>query len=83
MALGFKFEAESNERDARSKTYEVVREFVRRFEDRQGTVMCRELLKGVDLATEEGQKEAEEQKLFTTLCPGYVKDAAEILDDLL
>jgi len=83
MVLGFRFQRERNERKARYRTYDLVREFVRQFEARHGTAMCRELLKGVDLSTEEGRKGAERQKLFTTVCPDFVKDAAEILDQML
>jgi C_GCAxxG_C_C family probable redox protein len=83
MVLGFKFQGKRNERKARYKTYELVREFVKRFEARHGTVMCKGLLKGIDLSNEEGRKKADKQKLFTTVCPGYVKDAAQILDEML
>ena len=78
-----KYRGENDERQARYKTYELVREFVKRFEEHHGTVVCKELLGGVDLATETGRQEAVDQKIFTTICPRFIRDAAVILDELL
>ena len=82
MILGFIVGEDEDERRARYKTYRLVSEFARRFEARRGTLLCKTLLGGVDLGTEAGQKEAREANLFGTICPGYVRDAAEILEDL-
>ena len=83
MVLGFAVRDADDERQARFKTYDLVREFIRRFEARRGSIMCRELLGGVDLGTEAGRQEAVDRNLFTEVCPGFVEDAADILDDLL
>ena len=83
MILGFKCQGFDEEQEARYKTYDLVREFVNRFKARHGSIVCKELLEGVDLATTEGRREAVDRKLFTTICPDFVKDAARILDDLL
>jgi len=63
-------------------TYELVNEFVRRFKSHNGSVTCRELLK-CDISTPEGLKTARQQDLFSTVCPTYVRDAAEIIEDIL
>jgi len=83
MVLGFKYQNEDDERQARYKTYDLLKEFIKRFEKQHGTIICKELLDGVDLGTETGRQEAAERKLFTTICPEFVRDAAKILDDLL
>jgi len=83
MVLGFKHQNEKDERQARYKTYDLVKEFVKRFEEKHNATNCKELLGGVDPSTEKGRQEAIDRKLFTTVCPEFVKDAAEILDDLL
>lgn len=83
MVLGFKHQNEDDERQARYKTYDLVKEFVKRFEEKHDTITCKELLGGVNLGTEKGRQEAVDRKLFTTVCPEFVRDAAEILDDLL
>ncbi len=83
MVLGFCHQNEDDERQARYKTYDLVKEFVENFKKRHDTIICKELLKGVDLSTEAGKKEAQERQLFTTVCPQYVRDAAMILEGIL
>jgi C_GCAxxG_C_C family probable redox protein len=83
MVLGFKYRGEEDERQARLKTYDLVREFVKRFEVEDGTIVCRDLLQGVDVSTESGMQEARARHLFTELCPKYIQDASVILEDLL
>jgi len=83
MILGFKYDGEKDERQARYKTYDLVKEFVWRFEERHGNILCKALLGGADLATEGGRQEAADKKLFTTRCPMFVEDAAKIVDELL
>jgi len=83
MVLGFKYQNEDDERQARYKTYDLVKEFIKRFEEQHGTITCKKLLGGVDVGTEMGRQQAADRKLFTTLCPEFVRDAAKILDDLL
>jgi C_GCAxxG_C_C family probable redox protein len=82
MILGFLVGEDEDERRARFKTYELVDEFARRFEARRGTLLCKTLLGGVDLGTEAGRKEAADKNLFREICPGFVRDAAEILDEI-
>lgn len=67
---------------SKEKTADVAHEFISKFKARHGTVVCRELL-GCDVSTSEGLKTAKQEKHFKQRCPGYVKDAAEILEELL
>ncbi len=66
----------------REKVYAAVREFVSRFERRNGSVICRDLL-GHDISTSAGMQAAKEHSLFDTKCPKLVQDAAEILEGML
>jgi C_GCAxxG_C_C family probable redox protein len=83
MVLGFKFQGEADERQARYKTYDFVKEFIGSFETNHGTIVCKELLGGVDLGTEAGRRQALERELFTTVCPKFVQSAADILEKML
>ncbi|HEY42202.1 MAG TPA: C_GCAxxG_C_C family protein [Dehalococcoidia bacterium] len=67
---------------AHETTYDLVYEFIRRFKSRNHSILCRELL-GCDISTPEGLQNARQQNLFTTVCPGYVRDAAEIIEEIL
>ena len=66
----------------KSETYAQVQAFHARFAERQGTVMCRDLL-GCDISTPDGQQKAQAEQLFKTICPEAVKVAAEILEEML
>jgi len=81
MILGFKVQEASSEKETRYRVYDLVREFVRLFEEKRGTIICKDLL-GADLGTPEGRDTAIKDNLFRTLCPGFVRDAAQILADM-
>jgi len=63
-------------------SYELVRRFAGKFRERNRTLECRELM-GVDVSTPGGLAVASEKNIFRTVCPKYVQDAAEILEELL
>ncbi len=52
-----------------------------RFADLQGTLICRELLNGLDLTTEEGRRHFKEARLLETVCSGCVRDVVQILKE--
>jgi len=68
---------------AKEKTYAVMTEFARRFKARHGDDLSCPGLIGCDLGTPAGLREADEKNLFQTRCAAFVRDAAEILEDLL
>lgn len=70
------------DKEGKEKTYARVRDFSGRFRLRNGSLLCRELL-GCDLTTAEGMAMAKQKHLFTERCPGFVREAAEILEDVL
>jgi len=83
MAIGLKYgNARVEDKQAKERAYSLVREFVDRFKSRNGSIVCRELL-GYDISTPEGMKLVKEKKLTTTLCPKFVQDAAEIIEQIL
>ena len=83
MVIGLKYGRTRLDDDAaKLKTYALVQEFTREFKARNGTIVCRELL-GCDIGTPDGERIAKEEKLFSTLCPRFVRDAAEILEEIL
>ena len=80
LLIGLKYGKFSKEDDsAKEKTYAMVREFAKLFEERNKTTSCRDIL-GVDLINGDKQLAAERVK---TLCPKMVRDAAEIIEQLL
>ena len=83
MVIGLKHGRTSvDDEKAHETTYHLVNEFVRRFKSRNKSVVCRELL-GCDISTPDGLQRARQQDLFATVCPAYVRDAAEIIEEIL
>jgi len=83
MVIGLKYgRTRADDDEAKRKTYALVKEFSEKFKARNGTIICRELL-GCDLSTSEGQRIAKSEGLFSTVCPRFVQDAAEILEEIL
>ena len=83
MALGLKFSKGINESpESKVRTYEIIREFANRFKARHGNIRCIDLL-GCDISTPEGHDAAVEQNLFKLRCVNFVRDAADIIDEML
>ncbi|NLM28853.1 MAG: C_GCAxxG_C_C family protein [Methanomicrobiales archaeon] len=79
LAIGLM--AGGTEKKAKDETYALVREFVTRFSARNGSVSCTDLL-GCDLSTGEGLRRSREENLTRTICPRYIRDAVEILEEI-
>ena len=63
--------------------YQLVQEFARRFREKNGTIVCRELLKDVPV-TPGGTPEERTPEFFTRRpCLRLVGEAAAILDEIL
>lgn len=83
MVIGLKYgRTQADDTVARDKTYEAVTAFIHKFRSLHGSINCKELL-GCDLSSEEGYKRAEEEGLFENLCPKFVRDASDIVGDLI
>jgi len=67
---------------AKAATYDRAREFYRRFLDRHGSLICRDLI-GLDPSTPDGLAQARREGRFKAVCANLVRDAAAIADDLL
>ena len=83
MVLGLKYgigklEPEENNEKVREKT----RNFIEEFTKNNGSIRCKELLKGIDLNTQTGQTRFKEEDLFNKTCLQCVKNASEIIRTL-
>jgi C_GCAxxG_C_C family probable redox protein len=83
MVLGLKHaQSHCDQRNGRENVYAAIREFAARFQQRNHTVVCKELL-GCDISTPQGIEQARKEGLFRSICPRLVQDAAEILEETL
>ncbi len=84
MAMGLKYgRGENEDRNASEEMYQKTQDFIKSFEDIHGSIICRELLNGCDLRTEEGQTEFREKGLLQNTCIKCVETAARILGEKL
>lgn len=84
MVIGLRYgQPTAEDKTAKEETYELASHVINRFKARnKGCVKCRELL-GHDIGTPEGLNAARDDGLFETLCPNFVRDAAEIVEELI
>jgi C_GCAxxG_C_C family probable redox protein len=83
MVLGLKFgNANCEKADGRKNVYDAVVEFTKNFEQLYDSTDCKDLL-GCNVGTVDGMRKAKEEKLFNTICPKFIKSAAEILEGML
>jgi C_GCAxxG_C_C family probable redox protein len=83
MVLGLQYGSTlSNDNTARSYTYQRVHELIQRFKEIHGSIQCTDLL-GYDLSDPQQLQTVWEKGLFIELCPILVRDAAQILVEML
>ncbi len=67
---------------AKQEAHRLAQEFMARFKALHGSLLCRELL-DCDLSTKEGSAKAHETGVTKAVCPGLVRDAAKIIEEVL
>jgi C_GCAxxG_C_C family probable redox protein len=82
MAIGLVMGIASYDREKKYACYELAQEFQDRFWALHGEITCPRLL-GYDIGDPEELKTVRELNLFHTLCPKFVGDAAELVDELI
>jgi C_GCAxxG_C_C family probable redox protein len=83
MVIGLKYGMGiKGETNLKEKTYQLIQEFSRRFIEIHGSVICKELL-GCNIGTPQGKEYFSQNELFDKKCLQYVKNAAQILEDIL
>ena len=83
MVLGLYAGSKTKDNSERKEiAYTMIQEFTRRFEEKQGTTMCLELI-NCNLKTTEGKKYFEDNKLKENVCEKCIKLSLNILDELL
>lgn len=83
MALGLRYGRTSDtDSSATYDTYEKVNELTKRFVRENGSYICKNLLGGIDLKTDQGQAEYAERGLIK-VCERCVKSAERIVESLM
>lgn len=83
MVLGLKYgHTAADDTDSKERAYQAVHDFIHQFQDRYGSIECRQILE-LDISNPEELQQARDDQLFTTRCPDFVTQAAELLDQLI
>lgn len=83
MVIGLaKGSVAASDEDSKKNAYQLAGKFLDLFRSYNGSTVCRELL-GCDVSNSEELQSARDQGLFRTRCADYLKDSAQILEDLL
>ena len=69
--------------EAKKAHYAHVREFARRFREKSGSIICRELLQGVETAPGVDPEPRTAEYYARRPCPQLAWQAADILDEML
>ena len=83
MALGLKYGFSDGTAQAEKElAHQKAEEFMNRFIEKKGTVVCRELLEH-DLSKPGELEKCRELGIFNSVCPEMVRCAAEIVEQML
>lgn len=83
MVLGLKYgHCHAEDMEEKGKAYQIAEDFMNRFIVENGTVVCRELL-GYDVSKNEDMVKIKELELFRTTCPGMIKCATAIVEQMI
>jgi len=84
LVLGARYgRGEKDDRKTTDVMYAKARELMDAFTERHGSFLCRTLLSGCELATEEGQKAFKANDLFAKVCKPCVESVVEIVESIL
>jgi C_GCAxxG_C_C family probable redox protein len=83
LAIGLRYGNQSaQDKASKELAYRRSQEFIARFKARRQTSLCRELL-GIDLSQPGELERTRQLGVFDETCPGFVRDAVEILSAML
>jgi C_GCAxxG_C_C family probable redox protein len=72
-----------DDRSATELTYLKTRELMNKFAIKRGTFICRQLLNGCELTTDEGQKQFKENDFLNKVRAPCIQTTVEILESIL
>lgn len=75
--------ADPDDLEAKTAHYHRVQEFARRFREKNGSIICRELLSGVQTIEGNDPEQRTDAYYKKRPCPALCRCAAEILDEML
>lgn len=81
MAIGIRHGTNETSLEKRLKAYELSRKLYKEFENRHGSVFCRDLI-GLELSNPDDAKKVRSTKVFEKKCPIFIRTVMECLIDV-
>lgn len=83
MAIGLRYGYDQqNDVERKANANRLASQFMEKFKETNGSIICRELLSYDPSRTEDMQR-IKELNLFKTICPQMVADAVKITQDII
>ncbi len=83
LVLGLRHgRSSTGDRSAAEQTHRATRELMDRFAARHGSWLCRKLLQGCDLSTEDGQRQFKANDFLNKVCRPCVETVVDILEQM-
>ena len=83
MAAGIAFASASDSATAKGEHYKRIQELAAKFKEKNGSIICRELLQGVETSTSPTPSERTETYYKKRPCVELVGDAVEIFEEYI
>ena len=83
MASGLYYSTSDGSVENKTEQYKIVQELAKRFKDKNGSIICRELLEGIENSTAPIPSERTENYYKKRPCIDLVADAVEILEQFI
>lgn len=80
LALGA---SESSDQEKKVALYEIVKDYIESLRSFKGSVVCRELLEGADMWTQEGRDAVKAKNFSETVCNPMIARAVEEAEKIL
>lgn len=83
MSVGLLFSSkDAKDKATKEESYRLAEEFLVRFRSRHVGVCCRDLI-SFDLSSPESRAQAAASGVFQSICPGLVRDAVQIVEEIV
>lgn len=83
MAAGLNYSSSDNTPENKAKQYKIVQELAQKFKDKNGSIICRELLDGVETSNSPIPSDRTEEYYKKRPCIELVADSVSILEEYL
>ena len=83
MAAGLAFASSSDSASEKGEHYKRIQELAKRFKDKNGSIICRELLQGIESSNTPTPSERTESYYKKRPCIELVGDSVEIFEEFL